>query len=230
MRDAANTLALRNGTNAQNFRLYETFTDASNYSRMFFSYNTPGSQFEIGSVAAGTGTTRPLGFVVGLSTRWTINTSGHFLAGADNTYDIGASGATRPRNLYLGSALTLAGNIIAASGSDIIFTGRAQISATASGVIRLIDSAGTSFDRLQLGGTAATFPAAKRFGNALAIRQADDTVGAFAALTACASGGEGALAVVTDSSTATWGATVTGGGANRVLAYCNGTNWTVVAI
>ena len=35
-----------------------------------------------------------------LVTRFTINDSGHLLAGADNSYDIGASGATRPKNYY----------------------------------------------------------------------------------------------------------------------------------
>jgi hypothetical protein len=38
---------------------------------------------------------------------------------------------------------------------------------------------------------------------------------------------EGTTVAVTDSTTATWGATITGGGANHVLAYYNGTNWTV---
>jgi len=38
---------------------------------------------------------------------------------------------------------------------------------------------------------------------------------------------KGQLAVVSDSTTATWGATITGGGANVVLAFCNGTNWKV---
>lgn len=38
---------------------------------------------------------------------------------------------------------------------------------------------------------------------------------------------EGMLVAVTDSSTAVWGATITGSGANHVLAYYNGTNWTV---
>lgn len=37
----------------------------------------------------------------------------------------------------------------------------------------------------------------------------------------------GMMAGVSDSTTATWGATITGGGANHVLAYFNGTNWTV---
>lgn len=38
---------------------------------------------------------------------------------------------------------------------------------------------------------------------------------------------EGMLVAVTDSNTSTWGATIAGGGANHVLAYYNGTNWTV---
>lgn len=37
----------------------------------------------------------------------------------------------------------------------------------------------------------------------------------------------GTLAVVTDSNTAVWGATVAAGGANRVLAFYNGSVWTV---
>lgn len=49
----------------------------------------------------------------------------------------------------------------------------------------------------------------------------------FATLPACAATLEGALAEVTDSTTITWGATITGSGANKVLAHCNGTNWTV---
>jgi hypothetical protein len=40
------------------------------------------------------------------SLRWTIDSSGHLLAGTDATYDIGASGATRPRNLYLSGQFT----------------------------------------------------------------------------------------------------------------------------
>lgn len=34
--------------------------------------------------------------------RWTVDTTGNFLAVADATYDIGKSGAQRPRHLYLG--------------------------------------------------------------------------------------------------------------------------------
>jgi hypothetical protein len=40
---------------------------------------------------------------------------------------------------------------------------------------------------------------------------------------------EGMLVPVTDSNTAVWGATVAAGGANHILAYYDGTNWTVAA-
>ncbi|HEX5410477.1 MAG TPA: hypothetical protein VFZ27_01295, partial [Terriglobia bacterium] len=54
------------------------------------------------------------------------------------------------------------------------------------------------------------------------------TPGTFASLPACSATYEGTTAAITDSSTATFGATITGGGANHVLGYCNGTNWTVM--
>lgn len=59
---------------------------------------------------------------------------------------------------------------------------------------------------------------------------AGTTAVAFAALPTCAAGLEGLMRGVTDSDTATWGATVVHtSGTNHVLAYCDGTNWTVAA-
>ena len=49
----------------------------------------------------------------------------------------------------------------------------------------------------------------------------------FASLPTCASAFEGSMRSVNDSTTNTWGATITGGSTNHVLAYCDGTNWTV---
>lgn len=50
---------------------------------------------------------------------------------------------------------------------------------------------------------------------------------AFSKLLTCSAALEGATAAVTDSTTNTWGATITGGSTNHVHAYCDGTNWTV---
>ena len=57
-RDAADTLAQRRTTNAQTFRLYNTFTDASNYERLGISWGS--NIVSIAPEAAGTGTVRVL--------------------------------------------------------------------------------------------------------------------------------------------------------------------------
>ncbi len=39
------------------------------------------------------------------SIRWAIDTSGNFITGTDNSYDFGASGATRPRTIFVGTSV-----------------------------------------------------------------------------------------------------------------------------
>jgi hypothetical protein len=126
---AANTLALRNGAAAQTFRVYNTYTDANNYSRLKIGWDAVTyAAFTIEGQQLGTGGGRSLaliggGNVLGLGVapsgnfNWVIN-SGHFLAGTDNTYDIGASGANRPRNVYAAGAV-IAGGLQVISGGGI---------------------------------------------------------------------------------------------------------------
>jgi len=116
LRDAANTLALRNGTNAQAFRVYETYTDASNYARAFIRAPA-GASVEIGTEGAGTGSsTRSLVITVGGTQRWQFQgSSGNLRAVADNTVDIGGAADNRPRDIYAagtvspGRGVTVAG-------------------------------------------------------------------------------------------------------------------------
>lgn len=143
-RDAPNTLALRNGTNAQAFRVYNTFTDVSNYERGFMRWS--GNLFQIGNEQGGTGTGRifelygaaGIRFFTNGTNAWTMNSAGHLIAVTDNTYDIGASGATRPRVGYFGTSVTAPfhnGNTssIIASGGTIAPTGNIHhISGTAA--------------------------------------------------------------------------------------------------
>lgn len=56
--EAANTLALRNSTAAQTFRIYNTFTDASNYERATLTWSS--NVFRLNTEAAGTGTVRDI--------------------------------------------------------------------------------------------------------------------------------------------------------------------------
>lgn len=115
LQDASNTLGLRNGTNPQTFDVYKTYTDASNYERLHIGYGG-GATYDIYNEQAGTGVARPiqlftsstvnLNFGTNSIIDWFLQgTTGHFLANTDNTYDIGASGATRPRTGYFGTSL-----------------------------------------------------------------------------------------------------------------------------
>lgn len=204
LRDAANTLAQRNGTNAQTFNLYGTYTDGSNYDRVRISRSFFGHE------ALGTGSVQNFtikssnelyfGSAAG-STVWGININGHLLALTDNTYDIGASGATRPRQIYAGTAIT-APAIYFNAAQDVF--GQAQ----ASGVLLLSNGAGTDFSRLQFGGTTSSFPALKRASTGLECRLADDS--GYAPFTADQFIA-GALGGVTATFTTITSITVTGG-------------------
>ena len=66
-RDAANTLAQRNGANAQAFRLYGTYTDTSNYRRLVTTMSTAGVA-EIKPEGAGTGSSGNVLHISGLPT------------------------------------------------------------------------------------------------------------------------------------------------------------------
>ena len=75
---------------------------------------------------------------------WQFN-AGHLLAGTDNTYDIGASGATRPRAIYVAGAGTF--------GGGIAVTGNSTIAGTLGSVTTLTC---TTVTATNLGGTLST--------------------------------------------------------------------------
>lgn len=77
-RQAAGILAQRNGVNAQEFRVYNTFTDASNGEWGALKWNS--NTLEIGAYANGTGTTRNL-LLRGNTDTINIGTGTVFLAG-----------------------------------------------------------------------------------------------------------------------------------------------------
>lgn len=121
-RDAANTLAQRNGTNAQVSRIYSTYTDASNYERLSFSFS--GGIPVIQPEAAGTGSARALAIYAAASTlylgngggqKWTI-TEAHLLPATDNTADVGAS-AQAVKDVYVDGRIYSGGIAFASLGT-----------------------------------------------------------------------------------------------------------------
>jgi hypothetical protein len=105
---------------------------------------------------------------------------GHVTFTPDNTYDIGANGATRPRNLYVGGVGAFANqvsatNFIAGASNSFTWFTRSVITSPADGNLRLTNNAQSSFGLLQFGGTSASFPALKRNGTTLEVKLADDS-------------------------------------------------------
>jgi hypothetical protein len=57
----------------------------------------------------------------------------------------------------------------------VFFNGEGSFAAPSDGVFKMANNADTNFDRLQLGGTTASFPSIKRSGINIEVRVADDT-------------------------------------------------------
>ena len=102
--------------------------------------------------------------------------SGNLLFSADNTHDIGASGATRPRNVHVAGTV-VTGNVGINTGGAIQFS-NLLMDAPSNGVMLIRNYAGTDFSRLQLGGTTSAFPSIKRNATAINFRLADDSADA----------------------------------------------------
>ena len=140
-RDAANTLAQRNGVNAQAFNLYNTYTDASNYERGFMRFVS--NTLRIGTEKLGTGTARALELQVDGTTCLSVSADltkialGSFLVASG-----GPSTAIGRLAIASGAYSFAAGHGVSANGgpestgaySTIISQGYGSRKSTASGV------------------------------------------------------------------------------------------------
>lgn len=124
---------------------------------------------------------------------------------------------------------TIAGtsDINAGNVGAIYWATRSALRSGANGTVQISNLAGTSLTNLQLGGTTAATPELLISGNTIGIRGGDGTLPIFSSLPACAAGTAGQMAWITDSVLGTFAAIIVGGGTNKVLAICDGTNWTV---
>jgi hypothetical protein len=202
-RDAANTLALRNGVNAQTFNVYNTYTDASNYERGRISWDS--NVLRIGTEKAGTGTARALELQTDGVTRVTIAANG-----LTQTYSATGgvtNNTTGTTSAFIYARSTTGGTVNntlgAASGIGVVGTeSNAALQIRSFNVARLVfDTVGSVQIATAL--TVATLPGTPAAGM---------------------------IARVTDASAPVIGTTVTGGGAAYALVNYNGANWTVIGV
>jgi hypothetical protein len=172
LRDTNDTLAQRRGTNAQAFRIYNTYTDASNFERFSVGFNA--GIVQVRQEHAGSGSVRAMYFGnADLGNVFGLAPAGGLLWVTDNTYDIGASGANRPRDLHLASvAYALLGFRMGRDYEIRWTTSNSDPTTTAQLILR---AGQNSTNTLCIGGTTSSFPALKRNSTALETKLADDS-------------------------------------------------------
>jgi hypothetical protein len=168
---------------------YDVFFNGQNYTATsgVANYVTIRRTF---AAAAGAASFRPLnleytinnsGAQTGTATGIFLNATQTALNGmGHNLMDLQVGGVSKFKVdntgfLTTSSAIIVNGYISLPSNASISFSGQSQIFNSSDGVIRLANDAGTSFNRLQFGGTTNAFPAIKRNGADMVFRLADDS-------------------------------------------------------
>ena len=104
-RDAANTLALRNGTNAQRFNVYNTYTSSTNYETFKIDWITTANTCLIGTEkGSGGGTARELALQTDGTTRWVVASDGPRLRAPVSSGDASVGHLESNNDLYLGAS------------------------------------------------------------------------------------------------------------------------------
>jgi hypothetical protein len=239
----ANVFSFQRATSASTLHVYNTYSSAgANYERAIFDWQGTSNVLTIGTEALGTGTVRNLQFTIGGTNvldygihntgQWTFITA----ANLNSTFNMTTAGSAF--GYYNNNGPTYYGTFGCTNNgatSTAMAIGR---SATLGGAITNVIFGIVDTGVLSFGGMTSSFPGLVNSSAELRARLADDSgdanfraksVRGTAVTFANVPGTpvEGMLVAVTDSTTVVWGATITGGGANHVLAYYNGTNWTV---
>lgn len=130
LRDAAGSLSLRNGTNGQRFRVFNTYSGTSD-EWFEVDWQTAATKVRLGSNKSGSGSTRIVEIIVGGTAAAQWDSSNNFYPVTNNGPSCGIS-SNRWNALWAQTKVQ-----IGASGADVILTGEA------TGVLQLGQDAGT---------------------------------------------------------------------------------------
>lgn len=149
---SANVTELHNGATAQAFRIYNTYTDASNNAGVRLTHSAGTAFLETFKTGSGTAEDLTIGtasaandlfFRTNGTNRWRIGGSdGNIYPVADNTYDIGFNAtSTRPRSGFFGTSITSPVYRTTTNCADS--AGAAACAAASAGAV-VIDASATS--------------------------------------------------------------------------------------
>ena len=156
-RDGADILAMRNGATANEFRVYNTFTDSSNYERASLKWS--GNDFTIGTEAAGTGSSRKL-FLQSGGDRLSVFLQGsHYYNLRNTTFEPKQSGVRLGTTVDRFTQGYLGGNTITASTpmldlSQTWNSGSVQFTGIVANITNTASAATSKLLDLQVGGSS----------------------------------------------------------------------------
>jgi len=90
----------RNGSNAENFRVYSTYTNNTQWTRMSMGYDTASGYQVLRSEDATSGNALGLGMYIGSSLKWGFAATGALKPSTDNSYDIGTDSGQAMRSVF----------------------------------------------------------------------------------------------------------------------------------
>jgi hypothetical protein len=208
LRDAANTLAQRNGTAQQESRIYGTYTGPGNYRRLALKMDTAGvAQIVAEGGGAGASGNR-LEFVTGGATRMTVAADGNITASGTVT---GASGAFGNWTLGADILATTPGGSVQVSGvGSFRFGGAGERIYNSGSAIKIRNAANTLDAALTCSDLTAS-GSIKTGGYTFATLPTPTT---------------GMRAYITDGAAIpVFMANAAGGGSTVTPVFYNGTNW-----
>jgi hypothetical protein len=97
--DPSDNLEQRNGTNAQNLRVYSSYASTSTWTRMSMGLD-PTSGYEVLRSEDASGNAPGLGMYIGSSLKWAFTATGMLKPNTDNNYDIGTDGDQAMRSVF----------------------------------------------------------------------------------------------------------------------------------
>lgn len=247
--DAIDVLALRRGTNTQTLRIYNTYTDASNYERFGIRYT--GGAWTLGHENAGTGSSRLMRFGAGSYIEvddgpGTVSATRGAGSSSNTIFQVTATGLTSTVLLFT----RLTPSINQASGTYTVLDINPTETAVGAGPHYLIrgrigagsDVFGVKNDgAIMSGNTSSGVQFKNNGGTEAAFTRGDGTTaiavkagtfrstgGVLSSFGTASGAGAGSIAYVTDLTSTTRGSTATGGGALKAFIWSDGTNWIVM--
>ena len=98
--DPADNLEVRNGSSAQNLRVYSSFVNNTTWQRTSLGFDTVDNYAVVRSENATSASAPGLGLWIGSGLKWVIDAAGNFKPWTDNTFNLGSDSGNAAKSIF----------------------------------------------------------------------------------------------------------------------------------